>query len=257
MQVVLIGSGNIATLFAREWSQNGVKIIQVYSRDINNAKALASVYQAPYTNIIADIIDSADLYLMALKDDAIIDFAANFSLKDKIVLHTAGSLSVNVLQNCSTNFGVLWPMKMIRKEMQSLVPLNIIIDANNAETLEKIKQMALLLSNNIIVANDDYRLKMHLMASFTANFSNHLYLLAKKYCDKQELDFGLLYPIILETAKQIKDQDPANLQAGPAYRNDQNTIKKHQELLEDEPLMLHFYQLFTKSIVQSASDKAI
>ena len=76
-----------------------------------------------------------------------------------------------------------------------------------------------------------------------------------EYCEKMELDFDLLKDIIGETAYKIETEEPANLQTGPAKRNDKRTIEKHLQMLEDQPDLYKIYCIFTESIIQKYHPK--
>lgn len=256
MQVVLIGSGNIATVIGKILIQKGHSVLQVYSRNLAHAQLLAGEIGADAIDQMDLLNKGADYYVIAVTDDAMADIVARIRLKDQLVIHTAGAASKDILKNCSSRFGVLWPMKMVRKDMMTLDPVSIFIDGNEPETIDVIRQLALELSETVSVADDATREKLHLLATVTSNFTNHLYHLAADYCAREGIDFQLLYPIILETVQQIKAKHPAAVQAGPAFRNDTKTILKHQRLLENDAQLLKLYTDITESIRLSFSGSA-
>lgn len=57
--------------------------------------------------------------------------------------------------------------------------------------------------------------------------------MAKQVVDAQQVDFNLLYPLILETAKKATQNDPETMQTGPARRGDVNILNMHQRMLQD------------------------
>ncbi len=251
MQVVLIGAGNIATVIGKILFQKGFSIRQVYSRNIDHAKELAQLLNADAINNLKFLQSNANFYIVAVPDNSLTTVLQQIHLEDEIVIHTAGSVSKNTLQVLSSRYGVLWPMKMIRKDMQTLEPVRIFIDGNSEETISEIKKLALALSSSVSVANDETRLKLHLLATITSNFSNHLYHLAAEYCEKEGIDFSLVYPIIQETAIQIQLNNPSKLQAGPAFRADTETMQKHLSLLNDNKQLLKIYEALSESIHQT------
>ena len=89
---------------------------------------------------------------------------------------------------------------------------------------------------------------MHLSAVFACNFTNHLYALAEEVLAVNGLDFNILRPLIAETANKVQDELPLNVQTGPAIRSDIKTIKKHEELLKDQPALLDIYKTLSASI---------
>ena len=248
MDVTIIGSGNVATVMGRVLLEKGYTIHQVYSRDNSHAKQLAFELQAEAISDLAIVDDQADIYLIAVTDTVLPELANKLSLKNKLVIHTAGSVSKDVLQTVSTNYGVLWPMKMIRKSMIALSPVTMVVDGSSESVMQGIEQLAAVFSKVVTRADDMLRLKMHLLAAITSNFTNHLYHLAADYCEKENIDFSLFYSIIEETAHRIQSNHPKEIQAGPAFRRDEETLKKHEQLLETHPRVLELYRCMTESI---------
>ncbi len=248
MQVTIIGSGNIATVLGGQLVQNGHTIVQVFSRSAVHAKLLADKLKATPITDLSQLDKEADLYLLAVTDDALPVIARQLLLPGKLVVHTAGSVSKEVLRNISDRYGVLWPMKMIRKSMDTLGPVSIVIDGNSTAVAGEIEKLAHEFSPMVTRADDEKRAKMHMLAAFTANFSNHLYHLASDYCEKEQIDFGSFYAIIEQTARQIQTEDPKALQAGPAFRGDIQTIEAHLQMLKPYPPMERIYREMTESI---------
>jgi predicted short-subunit dehydrogenase-like oxidoreductase (DUF2520 family) len=248
MQVTIIGSGNVATVMGRLLLEKGYSILEIYSRDAEHAAQLASNLHAGAVTDLRMIDPNADLYLIAVTDDALPGVAAQLSLKDKLVIHTAGSVSKEILKDTSSNYGVLWPMKMIRKQMTTLEPVTIVVDGNSEPVTRQLEQLATEFSSVVTRADDETRIKMHMLAAITSNFTNHLYHLAVEYCAAENIDPSFFYPLIEETAQRIKVQHPKDLQAGPAFRGDRQTIEKHLRLLEKYPGIKKVYEAMTKSI---------
>ncbi|MNR63913.1 hypothetical protein D3C85_1863800 [compost metagenome] len=52
----------------------------------------------------------------------------------------------------------------------------------------------------------------------------------------------------METAEKVQDAFPVDVQTGPAIRNDEQTITRHKELLDDMPELKDIYETLSKSI---------
>jgi predicted short-subunit dehydrogenase-like oxidoreductase (DUF2520 family) len=250
MQVTIIGTGNVATVVGRLLVQQGHAVLQVYGRDQLKAHALAKALGGIGVSDMADINDHADLYLIAITDDALPAIAAKLSVGDKLVVHTAGSVSKEVLRDASTNYGVLWPMKMIRKSMDGLGSVTIVVDGNTESSCRSIETIARMISTNITRAGDAQRLRMHMLAAVVSNFPNHLYRLAADYCAQQGIDFAVFYPIMEATVQQATQTHPADVQAGPAFRGDKDTMEKHQAMLVQHPQLQQLYTAISNSIIK-------
>lgn len=250
MEVVLIGSGNVATILGKLIASKGHHIVQVISHKLVNAESLAPQLHA----VAADfntIKKDADIYIMAVKDHAISVVSEKLRLPDRLVLHTSGTLTKEILQKISNRFGVIWPLQTIRKETEYIPAMPFIIDGNTAEVTEEIAAFAKSLHQQVSVADDEQRKKLHIAAVFTSNFVNHFYALAEDFCHKEQLDFSLLIPIIGETAHRIETHSPSVVQTGPAVRGDIVTIEKHLRALEVHPYLRKLYLRLSNSIMQS------
>jgi predicted short-subunit dehydrogenase-like oxidoreductase (DUF2520 family) len=248
MRVVMIGSGNVATIFSRLVKQSGHTILQVISKQLPNAKTLATELNCDFADNYSAINEKADIYIIAIDDDSLNKLDNPFNLGDKLVVHTAASVSKNILQNISANYGVIYPLQSLRKEIPDIVDIPLLIDGNSDYSLKLIKDFALSISPIVSKANDEQRLKLHIAAVIANNFTNHLFSLTEEFCIKEHVDFKLLLPIINETTRKLSTHSPADVQTGPAVRNDDSTIDKHLALLANYPKLKNLYQVVTDSI---------
>ena len=252
MNIVIIGTGNAATVLGRKFKQAGHRIVQVFGRDASAASRLAYQLDTESTNYWSVIRKDADIYLIAVADDAITDVAKHVHVPGKVVAHTAASMKKEVLKSMSHHYGVFYPLQSLRKDRTELPEVPLFIDASDEITRSKLEQLAQSISRgHVTEANENERLKMHIAAVFVSNFVNHLYALAENYCIKERIDFQQLLPLIEETAKRIETIPPSRAQTGPAIRRDDATIKEHLRLLEKYPNLKAVYELMTKSIQDS------
>lgn len=251
MDIVIIGSGNVAAVLGRKFKDAGHTILQIYSRNASSASALAYEFDTESTNYKSLINKNADVYLIAVADDAIEDVIDELRLPGKIVAHTAAAVRKDILKNVTDQFGVFYPLQSLRKEMTVLPDIPIFFDGNNEKTKKILEQLAHSISaEKVLEGGDAARLKLHVAAVVVSNFVNHLYFLAEDYCRKEGLDFKQLLPLIEETASRLKDTSPNLTQTGPAIRHDSETIHKHLELLKSHPQLKNIYVLLTESIQQ-------
>lgn len=249
MNIIIIGTGNTATILSRKLKNAGHHIIQIFGRDASAASKLAYELGTESTNYWSVIRKDADVYLIAVADNAITDVAKHLHVPGKVVAHTAGSVKQDVLKKTSHHYGVFYPLQSLRKESTDLPETPIFVDASDKVAKKVLENLAhSIAGEKVAEAGDAARSKLHLAAVIVGNFTNHLYALAEDYCKKEGLDFKQLIPLIEETNARIKDISPQKAQTGPALRNDQDTIHKHLELLQDYPQLKKIYQLLTDSI---------
>lgn len=249
MDIVIIGSGNVAAVLGRKFKAAGHDILQIYSRNAAAATELAYELDTESTNYKILINKNAAIYLIAVADDAIADVLEELRLPGKIVAHTAAAVPKEILKKVTHHYGVFYPLQSLRKEMTTLPDVPIFFDGSDEKTKTVLEQLAHSISaDKVMEAGDDARLKLHVAAVVVSNLVNHLYFLAEDYCRKEGLDFKQLLPLIEETASRLKDTSPKQVQTGPAIRHDNETIHKHLELLKAHPQLKNIYILLTESI---------
>ncbi|MBI3883675.1 MAG: DUF2520 domain-containing protein [Sphingobacteriales bacterium] len=249
MRVVILGSGNVATVLGRLITKTNHTIVQIISRQLIHAKNLATELQCSFTDNYEEMDITADIYIIALVDDALTTLKNIPAIADKLIVHTAGSVSINALKGFSSTYGVLYPLQSLRKEMQYLPEIPWLVDGNTEETTTTIKDFASSFSSLVAEGKDEERIKLHVAAVLVSNFTNHLFSLTEQYCETEHLNFKILLPLIKETANRIEDYSPSNMQTGPAIRNDIFTIDRHLKLLTNHPKLKYLYMKITDSIM--------
>lgn len=253
MKIVCIGSGNVATHMAIAFKEVGAEIIQVWSQRAQHAEILAALTKAEAISQWSDLDRTADCYLIAVRDDAIADVAQQLADVRGIVVHTSGATAMEVLSAARKGYGVLYPLQTFsRTKAIDLRKVPLCIEADTAQTLDKLSAIAHLISPLVSVVSTEQRTVLHLAAVFACNFSNHLYHLSQTILTQHQLDFNLLKPLILETALKIQHSAPQDVQTGPAVRGDEETMAKHLSLLEGSPELKSIYEFLSKSIRLSA-----
>ncbi len=248
MKVSIIGSGNVATILGRKILLAGHAISEVISQHEEHARILGKELNCRYGSGWESVSREADIYILALPDTVLNSIGKKLSLPKKIVVHTAGSVSKEVLKDTGRNFGVLYPLQSLQKEVKELPEIPFLVDANTEDGLTMIYDFAKTISGSVQVAGDEKRLKVHVASVIVNNFVNHLYALAEHYCERENLEFGWLLPLIEETAGRLKKFSPARVQTGPAMRKDLQTLEKHLALLNNYPEIKKIFELLTKGI---------
>ena len=255
MRIVFIGSGNIAHFFATRLKDKGHELVQVYSRNQDHAQALATLCGISLvTTAIEDIVADADVYILAIKDDALSAIATQLHFPGKVVLHCAGAVPLDVMTGISEHLAVIWSLYSIKKQhlpAGDQVPL--IVEANTAQARSLALALAGDISVTVLETNLLQRQMLHLNAVFVNNFTNHLLTIAQKIGEEHQLPFAILQPIIRQTLEQAGRVMPSESQTGPAVRHDEETIQKHLSLLTDHPHWQKIYADISASIQQTAT----
>ena len=247
--IAFAGSGNVAWHLATGLKLQGFNISRIWSLDPSNAAALAGTCGAEVSVEITSLREETDLIIIAVADKAIADVAGRIVSFDGIVVHTAGSVSVDILKASFKNYGVFYPLQTLSKGNQvdfSEVPF--FLESSSNETLLALKQVALQLSSKIYEADSKQRMLLHVAAVFAGNYSNLMYIIANELLQKSNLPPDVLHPLMLETAMKAVKGDPEEMQTGPARRHDTETLEKHISALASQPEYAELYRLLASLI---------
>lgn len=254
--IVMIGAGNVATQLALTLFQKNLSIIQVFSRTALSANTLAQKINAEPITRPGNIIPDADLYIIAVSDDAIAGLAKDFHFGNHLVVHTSGTISMDVLKNVSAKYGVFYPLQTFSKERKAdFTTIPVLIEASDNESENILVDLGKLISETVLVCDSEKRKIIHLSAVFACNFSNFMFTLSGEILASRQLSFDLLRPLIMETAAKVMLQNPALAQTGPAKRNDLGVMATHKQLLANDPDKLEIYSLLSKLIFNIEKEK--
>ena len=250
MKVVIVGSGNVGTVLGKIIKKAGHDIVQVLSQNFQHAKVLADILECEAGDYTKRPFKNADLYLFAVIDNALHHLDHHVYLENILAVHTAGSVSKDVLNNVSDRYGVIYPLQSLNKNLNHLPEIPLLIDGSSTDVLTELNEFAKSLSKDVLIVNDDERLKFHIAAVFVSNFTNHLYAMADDFCTQENIDFKKLLPLIEETAARIKDYPAKDVQTGPAIRQDVYTLGKHLKMLSADPDLKYIYLKLSESILK-------
>lgn len=252
MRIVILGTGNLATQLGMALHAQHAEIIQVYGRTGTSASDLANLLGCTFTTSKPEIITDADLYILAVSEAAITEVLSDAPFRNRLIVHTSGSISIDILASFSNNYGVFYPLQTLSKQKAadfSAVP--ICIEANSTENLEKLSRLAKTISDQVFEINSTQRRELHLAAVFVCNFVNHFYAIGEKLLLEQHLDFNLLKPLIAETAQKAMLFSPPDVQTGPAVRDNQKIMELHLKMLEQHPEWQKLYALISSDIIST------
>lgn len=251
MKIALIGAGNLATVLGHALYNAKHDIVQVYSRTMAAAKQLAERLNAVPTDDLETITNDADLYIIALKDSVLYEVIGKIcpNRSEKLFVHTAGSMPIDVFRGRTERYGVLYPMQTFSKtRIVDFRNIPVFVEANSISTMQTIIGVAQSVSDNVQELSSTDRRYLHLAAVWACNYVNHCYDLAAEVLQKVGLPFDVMLPLTDETARKIHELSPREAQTGPAIRYDENIIGAQMQLMNDNPNARKIYELMAKSI---------
>lgn len=252
--IIILGAGNVATHLYKAFSKTDeVFVIQWYNRNLEMLKTYKN--EVAITDDLSQLKE-ADLYILAVSDDAIKSVSSQLPFENRLVVHTSGSVGVYDIDQKHKR-GVFYPLQTFSKTAEiDFANVPICIEALKSDDYYVLKNLAIAIGSPTQKVNTDQRKVLHLAAVFVNNFTNQLYRIAHEITESEGAEFDALKPLIFETAKKVQDLSPYLAQTGPAKRNDKKTLKKHLKLLKD-PHHKDIYNLLTTSIQRTHGRKKL
>ena len=252
LKIAILGAGNLAWNLAPALEDAGHEITEVYARELHKAKEITErIYSASPKDDLDFSESIAQLFILALKDDAIAEVADQVILPEgSILVHTSGAISMEVLSQSSASYiGVFYPLQSFTKGKKvDLEEVPFLLESEDEETLQLLKKLAKSLSPLVYTLRHKDRQAVHVAAVFASNFTNHMLRIAEDILHRQGLEPELLKPLIIESISKSLQLGAKKAQTGPAIRNDQVSMEKHISLLQGQDDLLQVYKTLSQFI---------
>ena len=243
-----VGSGNVATNLAMALYNKGFPISGICNRTASNARFLAKKVKSKKIDAPKSLIDSSDLIILAVSDDAIENMGKELANSGTPVVHTSGLKPMEALKGIPT-IGVFYPLQSLKKDsIMNFRDIPILIESNDSEFKSSLIQLAKGIADRVEYLDSSQRAQLHLAAVFANNFTNKLFAISQEICHENKIPFDLLHPLVLKTAEQVTKGRASHFQTGPAIRKDDETIQKHLELLKENEKIKELYIQITELI---------
>lgn len=249
-KISFIGAGNVASNLALALFRQGLQIEHVWSRDDANSKSLAERVKANVCSELNQLPVSSDLYIISVKDDVLEDVLTSLPENIPALVHTSGSIDMRQLNNYAKDVGVVYPVYSFKKSMElewQQVPF--CVEGNRDAFTDQLFALCRLLSNKVQYLNSDQRKHLHIAAIMANNFTNYLFSLSYDLSVKHNIPFDTLLPLILQTTERLSNEDPFELQTGPAIRGDLKVIQEHLTLLDSDD-QKEVYDFLSQKIIK-------
>ncbi|CAI8854124.1 Rossmann-like and DUF2520 domain-containing protein [Chryseobacterium sp. IT-36CA2] len=236
MQIVIIGSGNVAYHMAKAFTLKSIPLAQIFGR---NEKELSKISEELHIPCSTEHLEEADLYIICVSDNSVEEVSKIITKKNSLVAHTSGSLPKEALAG-EYRKSSFYPLQTFSKSKElEYEKIPFFVEAENEEDQKILFDLASQVSEKVMESSHEKRKYIHLTAVFACNFVNHLFSRAKEISDSQEIPFDYFLPLIDETVQKIYEIEPKQAQTGPAVRNDVRILQLHEQLLKDESLEIY------------------
>ena len=256
IRIVMIGAGNVATHISKALAGKGCAPIQVWSRSGESAATLAESVCCEAVTDMAKVVDDADLYILSVADQALPEVIGKLGERNLhgVVVHTAGTMPMQLLHGHALHYGVLYPMQTFSKQ-KSLDFSNIpcFVEASDEYAKSVIMQVAGMLSDRVYELSSADRKWLHIAAVFACNFTNACYSMAARILEEHGLDFSMMLPLVDEATKKLHTLNPVDAQTGPAARGDRNVMSSHLAMLDSCKDLQNVYAVMSGEIMRNAN----
>ncbi len=269
----IIGAGRVGRTLGLLANRLGIPIASTWNRSENAARQTARLlgpghaFGGSLETSRQDVLAGADIVWVTVVDAAIEPVAGQLAEEisaDQIVLHTAGSLSSQILARAGIagHVGSLHPLQSITNPEDAVERLSEV-----AWTVEG-APAALDFARGLMAQVDvepaeiaaDKKTLYHASAVTAANLlvalEDAAFTMAEAAGMSREQARAMLVPLARTCVDNLERQDTAEALTGPAARGDRETIERHLEALEalgDEEL-LEIYKVLTARAEGIASE---
>ena len=173
-------------------------------------------------------------FFMRRVNDAAISSIVNLIPRNQAWAHTSGSIGLEDLSGDKK--GVFYPLQTFSLGRSiDFSKIYFCLESNSQEMLSEMDELASKLSSKRVEMNAEKRKSLHLAAVFACNFSNSLYEIAEELLAKDNLDFDMLRPLIVETALKVSELSPREAQTRLAQPEDREIIERQLHSLKKQP----------------------
>ena len=233
----LVGAGAWGLNLLKHLLRGGVEVSHVAVLDDSKFRNIAPFF--PPERIITNLalMETAvpDVVFLTVPDDLIVEVARGLPeavRENSLVVHCAGSVSMEALQDQCKRAGVFYPLQTFT--VGRYIELNNVpfwIEANNLEDEDFLMTLGKKWSQRVEVLPSDQRLRLHCGAVFAGNFVNHCLALSDEIIRETGMDYRVYLTLVQEVVAKLESVPPTEAQTGPAVRSDFNTMSKHLDLL--------------------------
>lgn len=251
LRIVILGSGNVASHLAPVLDAVA-EVVQIWSRTNEHAVGLASTLRnAEAVSSPARIDRTADLYIIAVADDAIAGVGAMVAGVAGIVAHTSGSFPLEELEEAvgTERVGVFYPLQTFSRDVAvELRNVPFLIEGKRNDVVECLTKLAERISDNVRPVDSTTRGHLHVAAVFANNFANYMWDVADRYLrEHTRLDITVFEPLLVETLRKAMANGPHAGQTGPAKRGDRKVMDAHMAKLTTDDAEV--YRLLSERII--------
>ena len=245
------GAGRVASSLCGRMYAAGYNIDLIVSLSEVRGRSLSESCGASWSQV-PEFPLSTDLIIVAVPDHSLVSVLNDLRCgSETLVVHTAGSFGLEVFPGHIKKRGVFYPLQTFSIDRSvDFKGLPFLLESSDSMASSILEELTNSIDGKFLIADRERRIMIHLAAVFICNFTNHMLTEGRQVAEKAGVPFELFFPLLQETVSKAIDLGPEKSQTGPAVRNDENTIRKHIELLSYSPDLQKIYKELTMSIIK-------
>lgn len=247
----IIGAGKVGRTLARLLYNQGYTIAAVHSRTPAHAAQLARKVEASAVDTHAEVIDHAQLTILAVPDDAIEIVAESLccNVHGKAIIHTSGAHDASVLTHLKEEGAMVgglhpaFPFSDVERAIATLPGATFALDATEPQLIEWLKDVIVALNGETIMIPPGGKGLYHAALVIASNYTVSLYAIAARLLESiganRRISHNALNALLRATADNLVAQGVPDALTGPLVREDVGTIKTHLDALPEDIAQLY------------------
>ncbi len=240
MDIIVAGPGRAGTALALAASRAGHRIVAVVGRRTETTHAVAERLSA-MTLGFAEDLPSADLLVVAVRDDAIDQVAARLTphaAKVDIAVHLSGlkpAAALAPLAEAGVDTGVIHPLQSLPTPDEGAAALAgawFAVTAAAPDVAARLDRFVESLGGRPFRLADEHRALYHAAAAVAANDLLAVLALAEDLFTAAEVPFEAARPLVEQVVANAFRFGPRTALTGPIARGDVGTVASQIEAVE-------------------------
>lgn len=258
MKIGFIGAGAVGKTLAKYLNLRFGNVIGFYSRNVSDSIEASRFVLCEYYENLSDLLNLCDTLFLTVNDDSIntvVNDLYEQSIKNKIIIHTSGCLSSDVLNILDGNFlfslHPIYAFNDLDNDFKKIDDIYFTIEGTN-EYKENVKNMF----KNVFDIKKEDKERYHAYLSMASNLMCSLIDVCETGLNNLGIDTKALMPLFINNANKICQSGSAGALTGPIKRGDTKTVLKHLEALDEKereiyiPLAKHLLNMTNKNTKQ-------
>lgn len=268
-KVAIIGIGQLGSALAQALYQSQYLIRVAIDKDLSRTKRVADLVEAEICSEHIWDLKAVDILFICVPDDAIASVIS--SLKNqfeqkrisKYLFHCSGALTSAVfdpLKKFDVACASFHPIQTFAgrdDDWQKLLDIYYGLEGD-LTAIDKASEIIKKFNSHSIIIPSQFKSLYHLACTMASNYLISLMVPVveafKKMNFSEQETFTILYPLLLTTISNLKEQGLDGALTGPISRGDAATLAKHLETLaQNLPFYESLYKLHGRMLLELKS----